>query len=77
MKFKTDENLPVEAALTLREFGLDAQTVGEESLAGATDEVVSARARAESRILITLDMDLANIRAYPPEHHAGIGRVPA
>ena len=72
MKFKIDENLPVEAALALREHGFDAQTVGEEGLAGATDGAVSACAKAESRVLITLDMDFANIRAYPPEEHAGI-----
>ena len=59
MKFKTDENLPVEAALALREYGLDAQTRGEESLAGATGEVVSASAKAGSRVLVTLDMDFA------------------
>jgi hypothetical protein len=28
--------------------------------------------RAESRILLTLDLDFANIRAYPPEQHSGI-----
>lgn len=72
MKFKTDENLPIEAAATLREYGFDAQTVWDESLSGATDEVVSAYARAESRVLLTLDMDFANIRAYPPDQHAGI-----
>jgi hypothetical protein len=25
-----------------------------------------------SRVLLTLDVDFANIRAYPPEEHAGI-----
>jgi hypothetical protein len=27
---------------------------------------------AESRILVTLDRDFANIEAYPPRQHAGI-----
>jgi hypothetical protein len=44
-------------ALTLCGYGLDAQTVGEESLSGATVEVMSACAKAESRVLNTLDMD--------------------
>ena len=34
MKFKIDENLPVEAAELLRDAGHDAHTVGEESLTG-------------------------------------------
>lgn len=66
MKFKTDENLPFEAALALREHGWDAQTVGEEGLAGATDEILASCAKGESRVLVTLDLDFANIRAYPP-----------
>ena len=72
MKFKTDENLPVEAAATLREFGFDADTVRDENLSGAEDRLIAARARSEGRILITLDLDFANIHAYPPDQHAGI-----
>jgi len=72
VKFKTDENLPIEAASTLREFGFDADTVSDENLSGAEDGVIAARVRSESRILMTLDLDFANIRAYPPDQHAGI-----
>jgi hypothetical protein len=28
--------------------------------------------RSDDRILLTLDLDFANIRAYPPGEHAGI-----
>ena len=72
MKFKTDENLPVEAAVTLRESGFDVETVWEENLSGADDQVLAARVRSEDRILLTLDLDFANIQAYPPEQHPGI-----
>ena len=72
MKFKTDENLPLEAASALRDFVFDIETVWDESLAGADDRTVAARACGEGRILITLDLDFANIRAYPPEQHSGI-----
>jgi antitoxin component of RelBE/YafQ-DinJ toxin-antitoxin module len=34
VRIKTDENLPAEAAATLRECGLDAETVWDESLVG-------------------------------------------
>jgi len=38
VRIKTDENLPAEAAATLRECGLDAETVWDESLVGSDDE---------------------------------------
>jgi predicted nuclease of predicted toxin-antitoxin system len=72
LKIKTDENLPAEAAGTLRECGLDADTVWDENLVGSDDEGIAARVRGEGRILLTLDLDFANIRAYPPDKYAGI-----
>ena len=72
MKFKTDENLPVEAAATLRNAGFDVETVPEENLSGLDDETIVARVRGEGRVLLTLDLDFANIRAYPPDQHPGI-----
>ena len=72
MKFKTDENLPTEAAAILRESGFDAQTVGDEKLSGSDDRILAARVRDEGRILVTLDLDFANIGAYPPHEHPGV-----
>ncbi len=72
MKFKTDENLPREAATVLQSAGFDAETVWNEALSGAPDEILADRARREGRVLVTLDLDFANIRHYPPEKHAGI-----
>jgi predicted nuclease of predicted toxin-antitoxin system len=72
VKFKIDENLPVEAALTLREHGFDADTVSDEALSGVDDETMANRVPAENRILVTLDLDFSNIRAYPPDEYAGI-----
>jgi predicted nuclease of predicted toxin-antitoxin system len=72
VKFKTDENLPIEAAATLRELGFEAETVWDEDLSGADERLIAARARTEGRILVTLDLDFANIYAYPPDQHAGI-----
>lgn len=73
MRFKIEENLPAEAAGILRGAGFVADTVGDENLAGANDETVASMSRSEGRILVTLDLDFANIRAYPPGEHAGIG----
>lgn len=72
MKFKVDENLPVETASIFREQGFGAETVGDESLSGADDEAIATRVRSENRILVTLDLDFSNIRAYPPDEYAGI-----
>ncbi len=72
MNFKVDENLPVEAASIFREQGFGAETVWDESLSGAADEAIASSVRAENRILVTLDLDFSNIRAYPPGEYAGI-----
>ena len=44
MKFKIDENLPVEAADILRGAGFAADAVGDENLTGADDAVSQAPA---------------------------------
>lgn len=72
MKFKIDENLPAEAAATLRDAGFDADSVWDEGLSGFDDRAIADRVRSEGRILLTLDLDFANIQAYPPSEHPGI-----
>ena len=72
MKFKLDENLPVSSAAILARAGHDVDTVGEEGLSGAPDPDVVAAATAAGRVLISLDVGLADIRAYSPGSHAGI-----
>ncbi len=72
MKFKTDENMPVEAADDLRQAGHDAVTVTDQQLAGQPDVRVADACRAEGRAVMTLDLDFADIRVYPPSDYAGI-----
>jgi predicted nuclease of predicted toxin-antitoxin system len=72
MKFKTDENMPVEAAEDLRQAGYDAVTVSEQQLAGQPDFRVADISKAEGRALLTLDLDFSDIRVYPPRDYAGI-----
>jgi predicted nuclease of predicted toxin-antitoxin system len=72
LKFKVDENLPLECASCLRDAGYDAKTVSAEKLSGANDSQLFERCQAESRILITLDLDFADLYAYPPSSSAGI-----
>ena len=72
MRFKLDENLPIELAELFRRSGHDAQTVLDEGLAGAEDADIASVCVREGRAIVTLDMDFADIRAYPPPEHAGI-----
>ncbi len=72
MKFKVDENLPAEHAAILREAGHEADTVADQKLSGADDSELSQRCQSEDRILLTLDLDFANVQAYPPKSHSGI-----
>jgi predicted nuclease of predicted toxin-antitoxin system len=72
LKLKIDENLPSECAAILRDGGFEADTVADERLTGAEDSTRAASSRVEGRVLITLDLDFANIRAYPPPEYAGI-----
>lgn len=71
MKFKIDENLPIEFAEILQAAGYDATTVFDEELQGKRDSIIGDICRLEGRILVTLDTDFADIRAYPPTDFPG------
>lgn len=72
MRFKLDENIPGDAVSLLREAGHDAVSVLDQELGGAPDDRIAAVCRSEDRALVTLDVDFANIRAYPPSEAPGI-----
>lgn len=72
MKFKLDENLPISTADVFNHAGHDVLSVNDQNLSGASDALVAQICREEGRILVTLDLDFADIRAYPPEQHSGM-----
>ncbi|MDE0417298.1 MAG: DUF5615 family PIN-like protein [bacterium] len=72
MQFKMDENLPVELAGMFREAGHDAVTVLDQSLTGARDSDIASVCIREGRAIVTLDMDFADIRTYPPDAYPGL-----
>jgi predicted nuclease of predicted toxin-antitoxin system len=71
-RFKVDENLPRDAHTLLADAGHDAHSVTDESLGGGPDPKVIEACLNENRILVTLDLDFADIRIYPPSSHHGI-----
>ena len=72
MKFKFDENPPSNLGALLRGDGHDAHSVLDEHLRGAADPSIAKVCQNEQRILITLDLDFANIKTYPPQDYPGI-----
>lgn len=69
---KLDENLSRHLATALAALGHDAHTVGDEGPLGEPDPVIARAARAEGRMLFTLDREFADLRKYPPGSHPGV-----
>ena len=72
VRFKLDENLPVELADVFRADGHDAVTVLDQNLKGAKDSDLASACKREGRAIVTLDTDFADIRAYPPDAYPGL-----
>ena len=72
MKIKLDENLPVKIKAGLAVFGHDVHTTYEENLSGSKDSQIWAAAQNEQRLLITQDLDFADVRQFIPGTHYGI-----
>ena len=72
MNFKIDENLPFDLCALFAAHGHEAATVQEERLGGASDGKIYQVCQTEQRILVTLDLDFSDIRAYPPRDSCGI-----
>ena len=63
-RLKLDENLPSRAAAVLRRAGHEVSTVIEEGLGGASDATLAKACADEDLVLLTLDLDFAEIRTY-------------
>ncbi len=72
MRFKVDENLPAQCVGQLRQAGHDALLVHDQGLTGAPDPRIAAVCADERRVLVSLDLDFADIRTYPRSESAGI-----
>lgn len=72
MRFLLDANLPRSALEVFAAAGHAAAHVRDLGIGGAPDDVIAARARTEGWVLVTRDLDLADVRAYPPAEYAGL-----
>jgi predicted nuclease of predicted toxin-antitoxin system len=59
MRFKIDENIPIEVAEILINSGHESTTVFDENLAGTKDEVIASRCIQEKRVLLSMDLGFA------------------
>lgn len=75
MRLLLDENLSPQQAAALREQGHNALAVLEVGLSGEPDERIRAFAIADHRVLLTLDVDFANILRFPPAGTPGVIRL--
>ncbi|GHT16966.1 hypothetical protein FACS1894189_2000 [Planctomycetales bacterium] len=72
MRFKIDENMPVSAGDLLKRNGHEVHTVFDEFLNGTADGKIADVCQKEQRIILTLDIDFADIRTFPPKNYHGI-----
>ena len=72
MSFLIDANLPRSVAVLLASLGHHVEFARDIGLAAAPDREIAARAKLTGAILLTRDLDFANIRLYPPEEYAGL-----
>ena len=66
MRFKIDENLPVELAELLADARHEAVTVFAQHLQGQNGSRIAQVCGREGRVLITLDLDFADMALIPP-----------
>lgn len=72
MKLKLDENLSRHLKPILIGFGHDVLTAADENLLSHPDTEIAQAAKNEQRMLMTLDVEFADLRKYPPGSHPGV-----
>jgi len=72
MKLNLDENLSRRLKSSLVQDGFDVATAADENLLSKPDSAVAAVSFGEGRMLLTLDVEFADLRKYPPGSHCGI-----
>lgn len=78
MRFLLDANMPRLALALLVQHGHEAEHVKDIGLGNAPDGEIAARACADGAVLVTRDLDFADVRRYPPQSTPGflVLRIP-
>ena len=71
-KIKLDENFPYSAVDIFSKHAIDASSVHHQKMDGSMDDLIYDVCIKEERILITPDLDFANIIRYPSAPTPGI-----
>jgi len=72
MRFLLDADVPRSSAQVLRKLGHQVQDVRDINLGDATDEEIIKYAKENNLILVTRDIEFANILRYTAGSHVGI-----
>jgi predicted nuclease of predicted toxin-antitoxin system len=72
MKLKLDEKLSRHLKPTLSALQHDVLTVEDQRHLSQPDPIVAGAAKSEGRMLLTLDLECADLRKYPPGSHPGM-----
>jgi predicted nuclease of predicted toxin-antitoxin system len=72
VNLKLDENLSRHLKPALASLQHNVATVIDEDLLSQPDPIVAAAANNEGRMLLTLDLEFADLRKYPPGSHPGV-----
>jgi len=75
MKLKLDENFGSRCVDVLSNAGHDVATVAGQRMSGAADADVIQTCHAESRCLVTLDLDFSNPLRFKPANYSGIAVI--
>ena len=78
MRFLLDANMPRSSLDIIATHGYQVEHVKDIGMGDATDRDIAAHVRRVAAVLITRDLDFADVRSYPPESSAGylVLRVP-
>lgn len=75
MKLLLDQGLPRSAVALLRQAGIDTMHVGDVGHAGADDTVILQLARADDRVVVTLDADFHTLLALSGAANPSVIRI--
>ena len=72
MNFKLDENLGTRTQRLFQDSDYEVHTVRDEGLQGCSDQSLYEIVCSESRCLVTMDLDFADVTRFPPDKSNGL-----